>query len=117
MAMTLLSVVLMSMARMAFNISNQSRNNGLVAKRNAVLVQEANKFNAMPYDSLTTVSTANKVFTMGDFKFTRRLTVEQFGTSRRQIRIVIVPFTDATKIDSVIVHRTRPAGSPLCTSC
>ncbi|MEO5568591.1 MAG: prepilin-type N-terminal cleavage/methylation domain-containing protein [Gemmatimonadaceae bacterium] len=117
MAMTLLSIVLMSMARMAFTVAARGRSNDLVAKRNAVLVQEANKFNAMRFDSLATFSTTTRTFTFGDFKFTRRLAVVQNSTTRRTVKVVIVPFLDPTKTDSVFVHRTKPAGSPLCTSC
>lgn len=117
MAMTLLSIVLMSMARMAFTVAAAGRSNDVVAKRNAVLLQEANKFNAMSFDSLAQISTADQTWTFGDLKFTRRLTVEQNSATRRTIKIVITPYYYATKKDSVFVHRTRPAGSPLCVGC
>lgn len=117
MAMTLLSVVLMSMAKMAFVLASRGRANDIVAKRNAVLVQEANKLNAMPFDSIATMSTAEKTYTFGDFKFTRRLTVTNNSSVWRTVKIVIVPYLDATKKDSVYVNRTRPLGSPLCQGC
>ena len=116
-ALTLLSLVLMSMAKMAFTIAAAGRYNDVVAKRTAVLVQEANKFNAMPFDSLATVVTTAKTFTMGDFKFTRSLTITTNSTTRKTIKIVITPYYYTTKKDSVFVTRTKPAGSPLCTSC
>jgi prepilin-type N-terminal cleavage/methylation domain-containing protein len=117
MAMTLLSVVLMSMAKMAFVLAARGRENDVVAKRNAVLVQEANKFNSMPFDSIATTSTAEKTYTFGDFKFTRRLTVTNNSSIWRTVKIVIVPYVDPTRTDSVYVNRTRPLGSPLCQGC
>ena len=42
MAMTLLSVVLLSLAKMSYVLSQRSRGNDQLAKRNAVLQQEAN---------------------------------------------------------------------------
>jgi prepilin-type N-terminal cleavage/methylation domain-containing protein len=116
-ALTLLSLVLMSMAKMAFTIAAAGRLNDTVAKRTAVLTQEANKFNAMSFDSLATVSTASKTYTMGDFKFTRTLTITTNSSTRKTIKIVITPFYNTTKKDSVFVIRTKPAGSPLCTTC
>ena len=116
-AMTLLSIILMSLARVTFQMAASGKLNDVVAKRNAVLVQEANKFNAMPFDSLATVSTANKTYTFGDFTFTRRLTITASGTQRKTVKIVIVPSTNPTKVDSVFVHRSKPTGSPLCVGC
>lgn len=116
-AMTLLSIILMSLARVTFQMAASGRLNDVVAKRNAVLVQEANKFNAMPFDSLATVSTAEKTYTFGDFKFTRRISITGAGTQRRTINIAIVPFTNPARVDSVIVHRSKPTGSPLCVGC
>jgi prepilin-type N-terminal cleavage/methylation domain-containing protein len=116
-AMTLLSIVLMSLARVTFQMAASGKLNDVVAKRNAVLVQEANKFNAMPFDSLATVSTAERTYTFGDFKFTRRLTITASGTQRKTVKIVIVPFTNPTRVDSVLVHRSKPTGSPLCVGC
>jgi prepilin-type N-terminal cleavage/methylation domain-containing protein len=128
MAMTLLSIVLLSMARMSMVVSARGRANDIVAKRNAVLIQQANKYGAMPYDSLITVhagfpspgtaqsASASATFTAGDFKFTRRIAVTTSGVNRT-LRIQIVPTLDTTKKDSVMVYRSKPAGSPLCVGC
>src|SRR6478672_3989342 len=102
-AMTLLSVVLMSMAKMAFTIASAGRLNDVVAKRTMMLVTEANKFNSMPFDSLATVSTATKTFTFGDLKYTRRLTITTNSTTWKTVKIVITPFYYSSKKDSVFV--------------
>ena len=116
-AMTLLSILLMGLARVTFQMAAASRGNDITAKRTAVLVQEANKFNAMPFDSLATVSTTDKTFTFGDFTFTRRLEITTESSKQKTIKIVIVPYYATSKTDSVFVTRTKPPGSPLCTTC
>jgi prepilin-type N-terminal cleavage/methylation domain-containing protein len=117
-ALTLLSLILMSLARVTFQMAATGRNADVVAKRNAALVEEANKFNAIPYTSLA--SSPATTLTFGDFKFQRTVTATVTG-SRTQIKIVIVPIiggvVTASKKDSVFVHRSNPPGSPLCTPC
>jgi hypothetical protein len=119
--LTLLSIILMSLARVTFQMAKTSRGNDTVAKRNAALIEEANKFNAMPFASLATVNTTTTNLTFGDFKFQRRLTITTVTASYRTIKIVVTPIiggvvTTAMK-DSVLISRTSPPGSPLCTSC
>jgi prepilin-type N-terminal cleavage/methylation domain-containing protein len=120
-ALTLLSIILMSLARVTFQMAASARGNDTVAKRNAALIEEANKFNAMPFDSLATVNTATKELTFGDFKFQRRITVTTVSSSYRTIKIVVTPIIagvlTTAKKDSVLMSRTKPAGSPLCTTC
>jgi prepilin-type N-terminal cleavage/methylation domain-containing protein len=119
MAMTLLAIVLMSLARITMVLSKRGRDNGIVAKRTFVLIKEANRFGAIPFDTLAlarfkTDSTA--VFTDGDFKYTRRWNILKHATVDT-IKVVITPDLDATRVDSVFVYRTKPAGSPLCVGC
>ena len=116
MAMTLLSIVLMSLGRVTYTVSKRGRDNGIVAKRTFALIKEANKFGAMPFATLGTFSTANTTVTDGDFTYTRRLTITTSGV-QRTIKIAVIPAQDATRIDSVLVYRTQPPGSPLCVGC
>lgn len=120
-ALTLLSIILMSLARVTFQMASSSRTNDTFAKRNATLIEEANKFNAMPFDSLATVNVATKTLTFGDFKFQRRLTVTNNSAVFRTVKIVVTPYIGGvlttSRKDSVFVYRTKPAGSPLCTTC
>lgn len=120
-ALTLLSIILMSLARVTFQMAASGRTNETVAKRTATLIEEANKFNAMPFDSLATVNTTTKDLTFGDFKFQRRLTITTVSPKHKTIKIVVTPYLagvlTTAKKDSVFVTRTKPAGSPLCTTC
>jgi prepilin-type N-terminal cleavage/methylation domain-containing protein len=117
-ALTLLSIILMSLARVTFQMAATGRTAEVVAKRNAALIEEANKYNAIPYAQLASVGATTLTF--GDFKFQRTVTATVTG-ARTQIKIVIVPIIAGvltpTKKDSVFVHRSNPPGSPLCTTC
>ena len=115
--MTLLSVVLLSMARMSIVVSTRGRTNAISAKRTFVMIEEANKFGAMPYATLLAFSTADTTKTMGDFTYTRRLT-RTVTSNRITLKIAVVPAApNAAMVDSVWVYRTMPAQSPLCTGC
>ena len=117
-AMTMLSIILMSLAKISTAISVRSRSNDLVAKRSAILTLEANKFGAMPFDSLRAFSTTSVTRTLGGFAYTRTLTVTNTGSTLSTVKIVITPTLSTTLKDSVTFDRTKPATStPLCTNC
>jgi prepilin-type N-terminal cleavage/methylation domain-containing protein len=120
-ALTMLSIILMSLARVTFQMAASSRTNDIVAKRNAALIEEANKYSAMPFVSLASSPAADRTY--GDFKFQRTVTVTpRTGYSGQStVKILIVPYIanvlTTAKRDSVILYRTNPPGSPLCTTC
>jgi prepilin-type N-terminal cleavage/methylation domain-containing protein len=117
-AMTLLSIVMMSLAKISVSVATRGRLNDLVAKRNAALQVESNKFVTVPFDSLRNWSTSTKTFTRGTFSYTRRLTITAVGLTRYTVKVVVTPTTNTAKKDSVIIDRTRPpTGSPLCAGC
>jgi prepilin-type N-terminal cleavage/methylation domain-containing protein len=120
-ALTMLSIILMSLARVTFQMAASSRTNDIVAKRNAALIEEANKYSAMPFATLATSAAATRTY--GDFVFQRTVTVtprEGYPT-QSTVKIVIVPYVAGVltpaKKDSVFLYRTNPPGSPLCTTC
>ena len=117
-AMTMFSVVMLGMAQMAASVAVKGRTNDVVAKRNAVLQMEANKFGAVPFSSLATWVTTDRVFTQNNFRYTRKLAITASSSTRYRIKIVVIPYLDATKKDSVFVDRSLPpSNSPLCTGC
>lgn len=117
-AMTMLSIVLMSLAKISKVISVRSRSNDLIAKRSAILTLEANKFGAMPFDSLRAFATGTSTRTIGAFSYSRTLTVTNTGSTRSTVKIVIAPTLSTSLKDSVTFDRTKPATStPLCTNC
>jgi prepilin-type N-terminal cleavage/methylation domain-containing protein len=117
-AMTMLAIVLMSLARMSLMVSLRGRDNDLFAKRTAVLQLEANKLGAIPYATLASWSTTTTTLTLGGFTYTRRMAIANTGTNRYSIKVIIVPTSDTTKKDSVTLDRTKPAtNTPLCLTC
>lgn len=117
-ALTMFAIVMLGMARMAAAVAVKGRTNDLTAKRNAALQQEANKFGAVPFNSLAAWPTSDKTLSRGTFTYTRRLAITSVSPTRYTVKIVITPTSDSTKKDSVVIDRTRPpTGSPLCTGC
>jgi prepilin-type N-terminal cleavage/methylation domain-containing protein len=117
-ALTLLSIVLLSFVQATAVVAVRGRTNDLVAKRTAALQGEANKFASLPFASLAGWSTATKTFTKGTFSYKRKLSITSLASNRDSIRITVVPTIDTTKSDYVIVLRSKPTtGSPLCTTC
>src|SRR5262249_39665385 len=78
-AMTILSIVLMSLAKISTQLGIRARGNDIIAKRNAVLQLEANKLGAVPYATLATWSTSTQTLWAGPFQYTRRLGITQTG--------------------------------------
>jgi prepilin-type N-terminal cleavage/methylation domain-containing protein len=117
-AMTMFAVVMLGMAQMSAAVAVKGRTNDVVAKRNAVLQLESNKFGAASYASLANWPTATRTFTRGTFEYTRRLTITAASMTRYTVKVVIIPTVDPTKKDSIIIERSLPpAGSPLCVGC
>jgi prepilin-type N-terminal cleavage/methylation domain-containing protein len=119
-AMAFLSIILIGLARVTFQMAASSRTADIIAKRNAALIEEANKFNATPFSSIPSIVTTTVDLKYGDFKFQRRLTVTTNSSSWYTIKVVVIPYIagvlTTSKKDSVFVQRAQPAGSPLCTS-
>jgi prepilin-type N-terminal cleavage/methylation domain-containing protein len=116
-AMTIFSLVMVSFGKAIGGLALRGRNGDLAAKRNASLQLEANKFGAVPFARLAAWSTADQTITRGTFTYTRRITITQASTSRYSIKIIVIPSSDATKKDSVMLDRTKPPSSALCTTC
>ncbi len=116
-AMTMFSIVMLSLAKVITALATRGQTNDLVAKRNAALQLEANKFGGVSYSSLGGWSTADKVITLGNFTYTRKLTITQSATNRYTIKIIVVPSLNTAKKDSVVLDRTQPPSSALCVGC
>ena len=116
-AMTMLAIVMLSLARMSVTVATLGRTNDLVAKRNAVLQMEANKLGAAPFDSVTKWSTTTRTFTQGTFSYSRRMTITALSATRDSVKIVVIPTSNTAKKDSVFIIRSKPTTTNvLCTS-
>lgn len=117
-ALTLLSLIMMSLAKLALYASIRGRGNDLYSKRAAALQREVNKFEAMPFTNLAAFSTSDKTFTVGDFTYTRKLTITAASSTRYTITVQIVPSNTSVSSDQAVVDRTSPPTStPLCSGC
>lgn len=117
-AMTMLSIVLLSLAKLATVVGVRGRANAVAAKRNAVLQLETNKLDAIPFASLGTFPTGSQADSLNGFAYTRRLSITKVNSQRYTVTIVVLPAADTTHKDSVTFDRTLPpANSPLCVGC
>ena len=115
-AMTVFSLVLLSLAKVTTALALRGRTSDVVAKRNAALALEANKFGAMPYTRLAAWSSSVATVTRGSFSYTRQLTLTRMSSNRYTVKIMIIPTSDPTKVESVMLDRTQPPQNSLCVS-
>lgn len=120
-AMTLLATVLGSLGVLSAKISERSRRASVLAQRNYIVVQQLNRYNALPFDSLKLYamkSTADTIpSALSTIRFVRRDTVYRVtsaaaDTNRIEVRIEIVPLTsvkrDTMLKDAIILRRRNP---------
>ena len=117
-AMVLLAVAVSSLAALVLSVSK----NGMVATGNAykngILMQEVNRTEGLPYDSITVGITSTSVAT-APFPHTRVVTVAEPITQLiKTIQIVITPTNTNYKPDTATITRTKARTTKvLCTTC
>jgi prepilin-type N-terminal cleavage/methylation domain-containing protein len=117
-AMMLLVTVLSALATLSYRVTKRGQDNDLRSKRAFALQHEANRLGAMSFTELATQTNGSEAVVLGDFLFTRTLTLTAVSSTRYTIKILIEPDTDPTAVDSIIFDRTKPASATaLCTSC
>ena len=107
-AMVILAIVLSSIAAMSFAVSKRSINASGSSYRNSVLLQEVNRLEALPFDSLLAGTTSVTESAM-PYPHTRVVTITAPSTSTRQVKVVITPSNSLYRPDSVLFTRTLPA--------
>lgn len=116
-AITMLGVVMTFVGHISSSIALANKSNSIVAKRTFAMQQQANIIGALPYASLTsTVLPTTKNFTLGDFSYTRRVTMTQSGSASTgyamMLTITIVPQTgvaaDTLKKETLTMMRSKP---------
>jgi len=129
-AMTLLVTIIGALSILATRTSERARRADIIAKRNYVVVQQLNRYSALPYDTLR-ARINNEPARLDTIKasrmnFLRRDTVANYPTSAAsdtliaEVRVTIIPLTtsvnDTLLKDSVVIHRRNPHKfSPLFT--
>ncbi|MDQ6717384.1 MAG: prepilin-type N-terminal cleavage/methylation domain-containing protein [Gemmatimonadota bacterium] len=107
-AMVLLGLVLSTLAAMMFAVAKRSVTSTGASYRNAILMQEVNRLEALPYDSLAVGSSSVTVSAM-PYPHTRVITVSALSSKAKQVQVVITPSVVAYKPDTVKFSRTLPA--------
>lgn len=117
-AMVLLAVAVSSLAALLYSISQS----GLIATgnayRNGVLMNEVNRLEGIPYDSIA-VGTASISVSTAPYPHTRVITVTEpvVGTVKT-VKVIITPTNARYKPDTLSFTRTKAKTSKaLCTTC
>lgn len=116
-AIMMLGVVMAFVGHISSSIAIANKSNSIIAKRTFAMQQQANIIGALPYASLTSaVLPATKDFTLGDFSYTRRVSMTASGSTAtgfaKTITITIVPQTgvasDTLNKESLTMVRSSP---------
>ena len=117
-AMVLLAVAVSSLAALVYSVSR----NGLIASgnayRNGVLMQEVNRLEGVPYDSVK-VGVSTVTVSTGKYPHVRTITVTEPAVNViKKVTVVIKPTNAVFKPDTATFTRTKARTSRvLCTDC
>ncbi|MGZ3332004.1 MAG: type IV pilus modification PilV family protein [Gemmatimonadaceae bacterium] len=117
-AMVLLAIAVSSLAALTYSVSQSAMTATANAYRNGVLMQEVNRLEGLPYDSLKAVTTSVDVLT-GPYFYNKKITVvEPTLNQLKTVQIIIKPQNTKFKPDTAAFIRTKARTSrALCTDC
>jgi type II secretory pathway pseudopilin PulG len=114
-ALTLFGTVGLSMAGLSLVVARRAEANDLFTKRTALLQQQMNWLQALPYDSLMQKE-GKFVVEDGAFPHARYVSFTPMG-SRTLVSIQVIPTRAPDNGETVEFYRAKPATSPLCSGC
>jgi prepilin-type N-terminal cleavage/methylation domain-containing protein len=117
-AMTLLAFVIGSLSLLSAKSVRRGSQLDITSARTFVLVQQANRFAVLPYDSITAYAPRIDTVITGRYKYLRRVTYTQgvTGSEYKTVKVLLLPLPDTTKRDSLIFVRAKTYDhSPLFT--
>ena len=100
------------LAGLSLAVARRAEANDLTIKRTAVLQQQMNWLQALPYDSLP-VKAGSSTVLAGGFQYSRKVTVTVTG-ARTTVTVQVTPKKWPDKFETITFDRARPAVSPLC---
>jgi prepilin-type N-terminal cleavage/methylation domain-containing protein len=109
-SMTILSVALMALTGLTFQVARRSYNSSGVAYRTGVVSATAGRLGALPYDSLNNY-TGCKNITAQPFPHRRCVTVSQLSTKTRRVTLIVTPTETRFRPDTIVFDRTQAAAS------
>src|SRR4029079_15239985 len=118
-AVMILGITMTFVGHISTGIAQSNRKSEIIAKRTFAMQQQANVVGALPFPSLTsTILPATKNFTLGDFRYTRRISLSTTGSASigqtATIGITIVPQTGIASDTLLKETLTMYRSSPLC---
>jgi Tfp pilus assembly protein PilV len=114
-ALVLFGTVTIAMAGLSLVVARRAEANDLFTKRTALIQQQMNWLQALPYDSL--LAKEGKVTVDdGPFPHTRFISFSSTG-SRTRVTIEIIPAKAPESAEVLEFDRARPTASPLCKGC
>jgi Tfp pilus assembly protein PilV len=114
-ALTLFGTTAIGIAGLSLTVAKRGAGNDLVTKRTALLQQQMNWLQAIPYDSLPAKAGAVIVST-GPFPHRRAVSITRTGSLTR-VKVQVTPLRALDKSETITFDRARPTTSPLCTGC
>jgi len=116
-SMLLLAIAVSSLAPMMYSVSQSSRKVTGAAYRNGVLMHEANRLIALPYDSLP-VGSATFSVANGQYPHTRSISIAEPVAKLKTVQVIVAPTNPIYKPDTLKFTRTNAKTSKvLCTIC
>lgn len=117
-AMTLLSLVMGALGLLSAKNAARGRSLDLVSARTFVLMQQANRFSVLPYDSIVSYAPRIDTVIAGRYNYLRRVTyVQGVGSEYKTVKVLILPLADTTMRDSLLFVRAKTYDhSPLFTN-
>jgi prepilin-type N-terminal cleavage/methylation domain-containing protein len=108
-AMTLLAFVVGSLSVLSAKSARRGPLLDINAARNFVLIQQANRFSVLPYDSIASYAPRIDTVITGRYKYIRRVTYVQSttGTEYKTVKVLLLPVKDTTKRDSLLFVRAK----------
>jgi hypothetical protein len=107
-ALSILSVVLLALGGLMFEVARHTRRSTAVSYRSAALESAASWVQALPWDSLPVSTGCTDSLMAGAFMYTRCFEIVSSSPTSRLARIIIAP-TGALQAppDTVTVERTK----------
>jgi prepilin-type N-terminal cleavage/methylation domain-containing protein len=111
-ALSILSVVLLALGGLMFEVARHTRRSTAVSYRSAALESAASWVQALPWDSLPTSTGCTDSLTAGAFMYSRCFELVSTTPNSRLARVIISP-TGALQArpDTVTIERTKSRAS------
>lgn len=106
-ALTVLGIVLASVAGLSVQAAQRAETLSGQSRRQAAMADEINRLTALPVTKLAT-GTSCRTYNDPGFQHTRCVTVNFINTMNRQLQIIVTPSQPGLRPDTVVFRRADP---------